>query len=261
MSHPFLPKIEFVEAPAPPAGPLAAYEISGECVRLGLTGSGTIEVTPSGISVLAPDALGYQRTIDRLGEWAQAQFLAARGFRVMRGAVLARQGRAIALVGDSRSGASVLALVLSRRGWGLISDGLVIMDESGVVRALEPTVTLDAEATVGLPAGVPITRIATGRDRVRVTTAGHPDAKLGAYVLLRVQQSLTQLAFERVPFTAAALEDCRIPPHLTAAHPAPPIVEAPCWRIARPVFSAHPELFAPPTLAAMVMSAIDSTVM
>lgn len=261
MILPLRPAIGFVQAPAPSPGPLADYQVSGERVRLGLAGCGSIEVTRTSIFVLAPDALGYQRTIDRLGEWAHAQFLAAQGFRVMRGAVVARRGRAIALVGGSRCGASVLALILSHRGWGLVSDGLVIQDTHGFLRALDPTVTLDTEATVRMPPEVLMTHLTTGRDRVKVTTTGHPDAEIGAYVFLRVRQSLTQLEFAAVPFTSAAadaLEDYRISSLLPGSAPPPPIVQAPCWRVARPAFSAHPEASTPPMLAALLMSSIDS---
>ena len=263
MNTPLLPTFEFVEAPAPPFAPLAAFEICNESVRLGLFGSGSIEVSREGISVLAPDALGYQRTIDRLGQWAQAQWLATHGLRVMRGAVVARQGKAVALIGGARCGASVLALVLSRRGWGLVSDGLVVIDAHGMLRALEPVVTLDTEATIGLPEDVPITKLTTGRDRVKVSTTSHGDAELGAYVVIRVLQSLNQLAFERVPFTTdtrSALEGYQIAPLLGSEHRSPPIVEAPTWRIARPVVSADPHSHTPPVLAALLTSALDSEV-
>jgi len=263
MNPPLLPAFGYIESPAPLLAPLADYEVSDEHVRLGLYGSGSIEVTTTGISVLAPDSLGYRRTIDRLGEWAQAQWLAAQGFRVMRGAVVARQGKAVALIGGSRCGASVLALVLSRRGWGLISDGLVVMDAHGCMRALDPSVTLDIEATLGLPADVPVAPLTTGRDRVKVSTTGHSDAELGSYVFLRVKQSLNQLAFERLPYSAAAanaLDENRIPSLLGSAPPPFPIFEAPTWRIARPVASADSQSYSPPALAAMLMSAMDSEV-
>jgi hypothetical protein len=263
MNTPLLPSFEFVEAPAPQFAPLAAFEICDESVRLGLSDSGSIEVSREGINVLAPDALGYQRTIDRLGQWAQAQWLATQGLRVMRGAVVARQGKAIALIGGARCGASVLALVLSRRGWGLVSDGLVVMDNHGILRALEPSVTLDAQATIGLPEDVRITKLTTGRDRVKVSTMSHGDAKLGAYVVIRVLQSLNQLDFERVPFhadTRSALEGYQIASLLDTELLSLPIVEATTWRIARPVVSPNPHSYTPPALAALLTSALDSEV-
>lgn len=260
MTPPLVPSFTYIEASAPLLEPMAAYEVSDEAVRLGLAGSGSIEVTRTGISVLAPDSLSYERTIDRLGEWAQGQWLAAHGFRVMRGAVVARHGKAMAIVGGHRCGASVLALVLSRTGWGLISDGLVVLDKFGYLRALDPTVTLDAEATVGMPPDVRIVPLTTSRDRVRVTTSGHHDTELGAYVFLSVKQSLHQLIFGQVPFAegvSTALEDFRVRSLLASAALPPPIVEAPVWRIARPMFSPDPLSSSPLTLAAMLTSAMD----
>ena len=134
------------------------------------------------MTVFAPDAHGFTRTTVRLGEWAQAQWLASHGYFVVRGAALGYRGQAVVLVGGSRCGASVLALVLSRRGWGLISDGLVSIDSGGVVHSLSPSVTVDSEVVSGLPLEVHRESLNSGRDQVVVTTNSHPDAPLGALV-------------------------------------------------------------------------------
>jgi hypothetical protein len=261
MNLSLLPTFHYTEASAPPLSPLAEFEQSEGSVRLGLAGSGSIEVTRTGINVLAPDLLAYQKTIDRLGQWAQGQWLTAQGFRVLQGAAVARNGKAIVLIGGPRCGASLLALVLSRRGWGLISDGLVVIDKNGIVRALDPVVTMDAEATLGLPPEVSITRSTTGRARVKVTTTGHSDAELSVYVFMRVQHSLNSLAFAQITFTSEArrtIERNQIPSFLVPRNPAFAIVEAPVWRIARPVSSPDPFAYSPPVLASLLTTALDA---
>jgi len=263
MTHPLVPAFDFIESPALGVSPLAHYERTESSVTLGLAGSGSIEVTKEGITVLAPDAQSCARTTARLGEWARAQWLAANGFFVVRGASVGYRRQAIALVGGSRCGASVLALVLSRRGWGLISDGLVVIDADGVVRSLNPCVTLDSEAISGLPPEVHRESLSSGRDRVLVTTNGHPDASLGGLVFMRVQQSLIALAFEQVPFDHAAilaLESCSIRALFGDSAVVPVLTDVPSWRLARPVVAAGREACSPPELAARLMDAIPVVV-
>jgi hypothetical protein len=181
----------------------------------------------------------------------------------VRGAALGNRSQAVVLAGGSRCGASVLALVLSRRGWGLISDGLVVIDADGVVHSLSPGVTLDSEVVSGLPSEVHRESLKSGRDRVVVTTNGHPDAPLGALVFMRVQQSLTALAFEQVPFDDAAvvaLEACRIPALFGDSVDVPDLYDVPSWRLARPVITMEHEACSPPELAARIMAAIPSVV-
>ena len=263
MTYPLIPAFDFIEAPAPVDSPLAHFERTESSVTLGLAGSGSIEVTRAGITVFAPDAHGFTRTTVRLGEWAQAQWLASNGYFVMRGAALGYRDQAVVLVGGSRCGASVLALVLSRRGWGLISDGLVVIDAERIVRSLCPNVTLDSEVIIGMPSEVHRESLNSGRDRVVVTTNGHPDAPLGALVFMRVRQSLTALAFEQVPFDHAAvlaLEANRIRALFGDSVDVPERCDVPAWRLARPVFTSVREACSPPELASRVMVAIPTMV-
>lgn len=251
-----IPPIEWVKSPAPTRQPLAHFERTPTSVELGLAGFGIVRVTSDAIQVLAPDEVARHHTVDRLGEWGRAQWLTAQGFMVTRGACVASEGKAVVLLGSARCGASVIAFILSRRGWGLVSDGLVVIDSEHRVRALEPEITLDANAISELPPEVPRFTLATGRDRVRLPTAHHPDADLGAYVFLKVKHSATERTFTHTGFDSTAtsvIEKCRIHRLFGEARSPIPAPPADFWTLTRPTFLTDPDSYSPPALASLLI--------
>jgi hypothetical protein len=256
MKHPKIPLFEFLEAPAPPQNPMAHYERSETHVTLGIPRLGSIQVTHHSITVMAPDFQKCEDIRDRIGEWAQAQWYAAQGYRVMRGAAVGIHDTAVVILGDQRCGASSLAYCLSQRGWGLISDGLVIIDDAGIVQATADAVTLDANSAIAETPGASRTKLKTARGRIRIETNGHAEASIGHYVFVGVSRREGDLILNPISFdssTELALESLRFQPLLTPTKSVAPISPGKAWLMARPLAGVDLTPFMPPELAAALM--------
>ena len=180
-----------VTAPAP--APMATWEVTAASVTLGLPELGAIRVSQAGIQILAPDEGAQDATWARLGLWASAQFYSASGFRVLPGCVIGRFGIGVAITGPARHGATLLGLQMTRHGWGIISDGLVILDESGRCRTTDSWATADSTPLGRLFPDYPTASFGSGRDRLRVSPPLHASAPLTAVVRMQVKQSLAAL--------------------------------------------------------------------
>jgi hypothetical protein len=260
MTWPEIPAFEFLESPAPSHDPLAHYERTETHVTLGIPRLGSIRVTHHSITVMAHDFQIYEEVRDRIGEWAQAQWYGAQGFRVMAGAAVGFQGNAVVIVGDPRCGASSLAYCLSQSGWGLISDGLVVVDHEGAVLAKDAAVTLDRHSVVALSADVSRSTLKTRRERIRIETNGHPRARIGSYIFLGVNRRAENLVLERVNFdssTAQALDSYRIHPLLQPLRDVAPVSVASAWLLARPLVGEHLENFDPQMLSATLVTSFS----
>lgn len=230
--------------PAPAA--LAQWSNADGHLTLGLPGLGSVRVSREGLAVLGPDPTSRARTWARLGEWATAQWAVARGCFVVRGAVVARDDQAFAITGGVRCGASLLALVLGQRGWGLVSDGLAVIGPDLVALALEPEVTVDADSVRGLQSAPPAPVREAGRPRVRVRLPGHSGARVtGLVVLTRSHRAtgLTVTAPADLDRAGDTLRATAIRCDLPGVTLAPPPV-LPGWRVHRPQAPADPAVAA-----------------
>jgi hypothetical protein len=228
--------VTWTQHDAPAAQPLAHWSTEAGRLTLGLAGLGSLRVSREVVEVLAPDEASRARIWVRLGEWATAQWAALHGYFVVRGAVVARDGRAFAITGGVRCGASLVALVLARRGWGLVSDGLVIIDTDLTARALSPEITVDPAPVSGLPADLIEPVVQAGRPRVRVAVTGHPDAPVSGTVLLTRSfqaRGLTVVCPADLDEAVTALHSLAIHCALTESGPVSP-PRLPWWRAHRP---------------------------
>ncbi len=75
--------------------------------------------------------------------------LAARGHESLHGSAVARDGRAIAVLGHSGSGKSSAALALLDRGWRLVTDDLLAFDAGGRAVPGPPVLRLAPDRAVG----------------------------------------------------------------------------------------------------------------
>ena len=183
-----------VQAPIPPPSPVAYWNVDSTSVTLGLPGLGAVKVSGHGITVLAPDAHARNDVWTRLRHWATGQYFAAQGFRVLPGCVVARHGLSVAITGPPRRGATALGLQMTRRGWGLVSDGVVVIDSAGTCRALHPTATLDAQPAELLFGDYPQEPASSGRDRRIVSAPSHGDARLAAIATIEVKDAAESLS-------------------------------------------------------------------
>ena len=72
--------------------------------------------------------------------------LIQRNHLVMHGNALAKNNKAIICLGNSGQGKSTLAYILMKRGWKLISDDIVVIDEDGFVLPGIPRIKLWSDA-------------------------------------------------------------------------------------------------------------------
>ena len=105
--------------------------------------------------------------------------LAARAREVLHGCVVERDGRAVAILGNSGSGKTTAGLALITRGWNLVSDDLLVLDCDGHVVPGPPfmrQVLLRRESLCGQ---------ADGAEKVRVYPAACPHpVPLAAIIVL-----------------------------------------------------------------------------
>jgi len=192
--------IERINGPAPLASPMGLFENEGDLIRLGVPGLGSVRVSSNGIQVIAPDSDLIEKTLCAIGSWASAQWLMTRGLCVMRGTVVAKQGSALVLTGRWGVGASVTAAQLTRHGWGVVSDGIVVIDDAGRSLSIEAkgsTVRIDSLVAEGLFADLPSRHIASTRDRKEITLPGHGDAKVAYYVGIGIRESASVISINR----------------------------------------------------------------
>jgi len=210
---------------------------------------------------MAPDLQKCEEVRDRIGEWAQAQWYAAQGYRVMSGSAVGIQGTAMVIVGDPRCGASSLAYCLSQNGWGLISDGLVIADDEGTVLATESAVRLDLNSVISHPSDEAFSRLKTGRERIRIETTGHTAARIGHYVFLGVNRQAANLSLTRVAFddnTARALDSHRIHSHLKPIKDVADVAVASVWLLTRPLTEDALGSFGPQMMSSTLLTAFTT---
>lgn len=237
------PPVSWRPHDAPGPSPLAHWSNDADGLTLGLPGLGSIRVSADVVEVLAPDEQARARTWARIGDWATAQWAAAQGWFVVRGSVVARDNRAFAITGGVRCGASLVALVLSQRGWGLVSDGLVVIGPERTAVALGSEITVDPEPVAELAARLRLPLTEAGRPRVRIPVSGHPSAPLSGVVLLTRSfraGGLTVTRPEDPAEAAVALRALAIRCGVTdTAPPSAPLV--PWWRVHRPQAPTRPE--------------------
>jgi hypothetical protein len=151
----------------------------------------------------------------------------------------------------------VLAYVMSRNGWGLISDGLTVIDTQGNALSTSPQVIIDVDAGQALPPEVTRTYPPSGRERMVLEATGHGDAAVSAFVLLRVRAGLTRLVFDEI----ADIEKARDAVLQLTIHGQIPgtssgfsLPDWHTWRLTRPIAS-NPHMqeeFTPPAIARLL---------
>jgi len=236
--------LERVISPAPFAAPIGLLDNEGDLIRLGVPELGSVEVNTHGIRVIAPDPERIEQTWCALGAWARSQWLMTRDLCVMRGTAVAKDGAALVLLGELSVGVSVTAAQLTRHGWGIVSDGLVVIDAEGTVLSTQPnkpdesTVRVDSIVAERLFADMPSRQIASLRDRKEITLPGHGDARVAYYLGIGTRTSAAGISITRAVLAPGESErppaNLRWSPLLAVArHIEPPV--APSFVATRPV--------------------------
>jgi len=258
--------IERITGPAPLKAAVGLLENEGDLIRIGVPDLGSVEVSAIGIRVIAPDNDQIEKTWCALGAWASAQWLMTRGLCAMRGTVVAKRDSALVLLGGSRVGVSVTAAQLTRHGWGIVSDGLVVIDVDGSALSIEtkgPTVCIDSIVAERLFADMPSRQISSTPDRKEIILPGHGDARVAYYVGIASRESATGISVTRNVFPLDEPErppaNLRWSPFLKVSkNTEPPI--APSFAAVRPVprtMEDGPRI-GPPAMALAIVDAIKS---
>ena len=236
--------LERVIGPAPFAAPIGLLDNEGDLIRLGVPELGSVEINAHGIRVIAPDTERIDQTWCALGTWARSQWFMTRDLFAMRGTVVAKDGAALVLLGEIGVGVSVTAAQLTRHGWGIVSDGLVVIDAEGRALSTQPnkpdesTVRVDRIVAEQLFADVPSRQIASLRDRKEITLPGHGDARVGYYLGIGVRLSAAGISINRAVLAPGESEqppaNLRWAPLLTGARNIEPPA-APSFVATRPL--------------------------
>ncbi|MFN8125077.1 MAG: hypothetical protein U0R64_00990 [Candidatus Nanopelagicales bacterium] len=165
---------------------------AGDALTLTVAGTGAITVSAEGVVSWAPDDAAQQRLAAIAGDWAWGQWQALHGRFAFHGAVVERDGAALVILGQPRSGASLTALSLCRRGWRLVADGtcpVTVVDSPSRLLALPGPGTglqVDRAVTQAFPPPEPSRDPGTPRPRsdLAVPTAG--PSELSRVVSLQV---------------------------------------------------------------------------
>ena len=260
MPAPVVP-VRHVHGDAPAAGPLAPFALDQDSVSLGVAGYGMVEVTRTGVRVIGPDEQARQGVWDRLGIWAEAQWHLHQGLFVARGCVIAKNSRCVAITGNSQQGASVTAALLTKSGWGLISDGIIVIDDRGQALMRAPIVTLDSMLVDRLFADSVIESTKAGRPRTRVGVPGHHDATLTDVVTIRVTNAIDDVVVTAPD--ANTQDHARLMPMRSVLRrPTPASVPHGVrnWIVARPI-PLNEQMLArvlPPAVARALEAALDA---
>lgn len=105
-----------------------------------------ISVTPEHVVI---DSEALEESAILLMQAAWSVLLTARGREALHAGVVARDGSAIAVSGQSGSGKSTAVLRLLDRGWRLVSDDLLSLDERGNVVTGPPFIRLVPDRAAG----------------------------------------------------------------------------------------------------------------
>lgn len=186
--------VKWEAAAVPPGAPMAGWDVSGAVGLLTLPGLGAARMSESGIVLLTPDEITAQALWARIGDWAVAQVLQARGLTVLRGAAIGREGRIVVLSGPPRCGASISALIACQQGWGLVADGHVVLDPGGRVLNASTEVVVDTDSIAPLPPTFARRALPTRRPRSAVTVDTHPGGVVRDLVLMSMMQGMATIS-------------------------------------------------------------------
>lgn len=189
-----LVSVEWAEADIPPDSPLAGWDVDDGVGLLTLPGLGSARLNESGIVLLTPDVTTAQALWSRIGDWAVAQVLQARGFTVLRGAAIGRGDQVMVLSGPPRCGASISALIACLHEWGLVVDGHVVLDSSGRILNSSREVVVDSDVITVLPPSFARRALPTRRPRSAVTVDAHPGGVVSDLVLMSMMQGMATIS-------------------------------------------------------------------
>lgn len=259
------PVITRVLEAAPEPGPLPHFSATDVQVSLGFPEIGTVSVSCDGVTIASPTELAWDAAWNRLGHWASAQWFLFHGYLVLPGAVVEKNGQAVALVGATRVGASATALQLTRNGFGVVSDGIVVVSPEGTIVPRSSEVTLDRELAEILFRDYPTRDLDSGRDRVAVEGPGGADSVLAAFAYLTLNSAVEDISVSRQSEPNFVLESLSIRPLFLKA-PAPleswVIPEIPLWKFSRnsPRSMEHLQRVGPQALSAIISDTVTGVI-
>lgn len=177
--------IEYRQRTAAPASSTVCFPAGG--VRWEVAGKGAITVSPQTVVVEFVDESSRDAVLQVGHPWAWGQWLALNGIFAFAGAVVSNGSSTVALLGSPRTGVSLTALSLSRRGWTLVSDGICplirgVAETAGRVVAVEsrPVIQIDEIVARTFPPPESHQSARTPRGRVDIEVAGCSSQPLSA---------------------------------------------------------------------------------
>lgn len=232
---------------------------------MGFPEIGTVSVSFDGIELASPTELAWDAAWTRLRHWACAQWFLFQGFLVLPGAVVEKNGQALAIIGSTRVGASVTALQLTRHGFAVVSDGVVVLSAEGNVVTRSAEVSLDKELADILFKDYPTRALLSGRERVAVTGPEGRDSVVGAFAYLSVHSAVEDISVFRESEPRAVLDRLAVRPQFL--HAPPPMttammLEVPFWRFSRnpPESMDHLESVGPQALSAIISDTVAGAI-
>ena len=262
-----LVQVKWQSAELPPRSPLAGWECDGSEGVLTLPCLGVARLSADGIVLDVPDESAAAALWARIGDWASAQVLQARGIVVFRGAAIARDEQVVVIAGTPRCGASMSALIATRRGWGLVADGYVAIDAERRILNRSDCVVVDSHTLTQLPQDVPRRDLPTKRPRTAVTVETHEGGTMTDVILFSRMQGLPTITIttpERGGLLEKLLNNVTFDRSLPATAPAPSSVieglpDSRIIKLVRPltIRPDHGPECTPPGIAAAMIRHLD----
>ena len=253
------PLIRRKQSAAPEHGPLPYLDIGDEHVSLGLADCGTVTIRATGIDIGAPDDRRAEMTWARLGTWACGQWYAAQGFAVFPGACVAKAGKGVGIVGVSRVGASVTGLQLTRHGFGMVSDGIIVVRGDGSVVSREAGAAVDATVADVLFADYPHRPRPSGRPRTWVEAPAATPCELTTWVALTVRDWVEGVPVSPIQAGDPRVDRLRVSPLLKSR--LAPSVPRRGWSLVRkpPLSVEDLHRSGPPAIADLIVQHVGET--
>jgi Serine kinase of the HPr protein, regulates carbohydrate metabolism len=142
----------------------ARYFVLDEGILVRVPGLVDFFVSASRIEVRGDRGLGGEELGDLAGRVALGFVLQLRGELALHGAALSSGGAALVLVGERGAGKSTATAGLALRGFGALSDDVVVVDGEGLVSPGLHRCRLNRDALLGLEPGLDFGAVRRDRD-------------------------------------------------------------------------------------------------
>ena len=193
-----VPEVRWIaSARAPEKTQFETFE-GGLGAELYLSGRGSVRADSEAVTITVADESSRPELAALADNWGRTLWLALNGVFSFHGTTMERDGFGLALLGDSRVGCSMTAMVLASEGWSLIADGECAVrteDDSVVAVSTARDLEVDTAMTVMSTMRWPSEPRTSGRARSAIAIPRSPSTcSLSAIIELRLARSISSPA-------------------------------------------------------------------